>query len=218
MLIPVMMSSPSTLKKNFRGVDIAAERGDRRLFEGIHFDLEPGQLLQVAGRNGCGKTTLLRILCGLSRPRQGEVYWGDEPIRSIDGGIGVCLGYLGHQNALKEDLSCEENLLFAGRLGGFTTDPEAAREMLERLGLGGYEDVPTRFLSQGQKRRVALSRLLLNRLPLWILDEPYAALDTQVIEVLKQSIEAHLDAGGMIIITTHQTVEIAGDCHYLRLA
>jgi heme exporter protein A len=203
--------------RDLRVMDLAAERGERRLFEHLDFTLSPGQLLQVSGRNGSGKTSLLRILSGLSRPAEGEVYWGQERIQSVDGGTGSCLGYLGHYNALKEDLSAEENLLIAGRLAGRRPDRASVLAMLEQLGLAGYEDLPTRFLSQGQKRRVALARLLLQRQPLWILDEPYAALDVQVIEVLRGAIEAHLAARGMIIVTTHQAVPIAGDCHNLHL-
>lgn len=203
--------------RDLRVIDLAAERGERRLFEHLDFTLSPGQLLQVSGRNGSGKTSLLRILSGLSRPVEGDVYWGQERIQSVDGGTGSCLGYLGHHNALKEDLSAEENLLIAGRLGGGRPQRGEVVALLERLGLGGYEELPTRFLSQGQKRRVALARLLQQQRPLWILDEPYAALDVQVIEVLRAAIEGHLAVRGMIIVTTHQPVPIDGDCHNLHL-
>lgn len=203
--------------REFKAVDLAAERGERRLFRHLDFTLAPGHLLQVSGRNGCGKTSLLRILSGLSRPAEGQVLWGDEAIQSVDGGTGSCIGYLGHQNALKDDLSAEENILIAGRLGGGSPRRETVLSMLARLGLAGYEDLPTRFLSQGQKRRVALARLLLQPRPILILDEPYAALDVHVIEVLRGEIEAHLGRGGMIIITTHQAVEIDGQCHVLHL-
>jgi heme exporter protein A len=213
----VTVESPAIADRDFRAVDLAAERGERRLFQHLSFTLSPGQLLQVSGRNGSGKTSLLRILSGLSRPAHGEVYWGEERIQSVDGGTGSCLGYLGHHNALKDDLTAEENVTIAGRLAGARTDRSAALDMLGRLGLAGYEDLPTRYLSQGQKRRVALARLLLQRRPLWILDEPYAALDVQVIEVLRASIEAHLAERGMIVITTHQAVDIDGDCHKLHL-
>ena len=204
-------------QRHFRAVNLAAERGDRTLFEQLSFELAPGQLLQVTGRNGTGKTTLLRILSGLSRPRDGQVFWGSEPIQSVDGGTGLCLAYLGHANAQKDDLTALENLTLIGQLAGSATTPTAALEILERIGLAGFDDIPIRFLSQGQKRRVALARLLLQQRPLWILDEPYAALDVQVIDVLKHTIEQHLAQGGMIIITTHQTVAIDGDCHTLHL-
>jgi len=198
-------------------VNLAAERGDRRLFEHLSFTLSPGQLLQVSGRNGSGKTSLLRILSGLSRPTEGGVFWGEEPIQSVDGGTGSCLGYLGHQNALKDDMTGEENVTLSIRLGGGAARRADTLSTLDSLGLAGYEDLPVRFLSQGQKRRVALARLLLQQRPVWILDEPYAALDVQVIEVLRAAIEAHLGARGMIVITTHQAVDIDGDCHTLHL-
>jgi heme exporter protein A len=198
-------------------VNLAAERGDRRLFEHLSFTLSPGQLLQVSGRNGSGKTSLLRILSGLSRPAEGCVFWGEEPIQSVDGGTGSCLGYLGHQNALKDDLTGEENVTLSTRLAGGQGCRADTLSTLDSLGLAGYEDLPVRFLSQGQKRRVALARLLLQQRSVWILDEPYAALDVQVIDVLRASIEAHLGARGMIVITTHQAVDIDGDCHTLHL-
>ncbi len=213
----VTVESFGLADRTLRAVDLAAERGERRLFEHLHFTLSPGHLLQVSGRNGSGKTSLLRIISGLSRATHGEVFWGEERIRAVDGGTGSCLGYLGHHNALKEDLTAQENILFAVRLGGGTPNADSAISMLERLGLAGYEDLPARFLSQGQKRRVALARLLLQRRPIWILDEPYAALDVQVIDVLRHSIETHLAERGMIVITTHQAVDIDGDCHNLHL-
>jgi len=213
----VTAESPAIADRDFRGVNLAAERGDRRLFQHLHFTLSPGQLLQVSGRNGSGKTSLLRILSGLSRPAAGQVYWGEEPIQSVDGGTGSCLGYLGHHNALKEDLTAEENILFAGGLGGLRPDRDTVHSMLARMGLAGYEDLPVRYLSQGQKRRVALTRLFLQPRALLVLDEPYAALDVQVIDVLRSAIEAHLARKGMIVITTHQAVDIDGDCHSLHL-
>lgn len=203
--------------REFRARGLAAERGERVLFSGLDLDLRPGQLLQVAGPNGSGKTTLLRILAGLSRPLEGTLLWGDQPLNRLEEGPGSCLAYLGHQNALKEDLTALENLTYAGRLDGSAEGPDKAGEMLDRLGLGGYEGVPARFLSQGQKRRVALARLLLQKRPLWILDEPYAALDVHIIEVLRTTIQEHIGGDGMLIITTHQVVDIDGDCQTLDL-
>ncbi|HDP90207.1 MAG TPA: cytochrome c biogenesis heme-transporting ATPase CcmA [Thioalkalivibrio sp.] len=200
-----------------RAVDLAAERGDRRLFQHLGFTLAPGQLLQVQGANGSGKTSLLRILCGLSRPARGAVYWGEEPLARVEGGIGSCLSYLGHRDALKDELSVRENVLFAARLGGMIAGREAADAVLARLGLTGYEDLPAGILSQGQKRRVALARLLLEARPLWVLDEPLAALDAQASAILREALAAQLAGGGMVILTTHQAVDVPGDCTCLRL-
>ncbi|WP_019625831.1 cytochrome c biogenesis heme-transporting ATPase CcmA [Thioalkalivibrio sp. ALJT] len=204
--------------REFRARGLAVERGVRLLFSALDLTLNPGQLLQVAGPNGSGKTTLLRMLAGLSRPLEGTIFWDGQPLERLEEGPGTCLAYLGHQNALKDDLTTLENLTYAGRLDGSAGSPDQALVMLDRLGLGGYEEVPARYLSQGQKRRVALARLLLQKRPLWILDEPYAALDVHVIEVLRTTFQDHIDRGGMLIITTHQIVDIDGDCQTLELA
>ncbi|MCG5493672.1 cytochrome c biogenesis heme-transporting ATPase CcmA [Ectothiorhodospira variabilis] len=196
---------------------LALERGERLLFNGLTFSLEAGELLQVAGRNGAGKTSLLRVLCGLTRPMEGEMTWNGVPVRRLDDGPGGHLAYLGHHNALKDELSAEENIQSQCRLHGCPQAPEVVFSMLEELGLGGHADLPVKLLSQGQKRRVALARLLLLRRPLWILDEPFAALDVQVIEVLRQALEAHLAARGMIILTTHQAVPVRGTQRTLTL-
>ncbi|EHQ52934.1 heme exporter protein CcmA [Ectothiorhodospira sp. PHS-1] len=196
---------------------LVVERGERLLIRDLGFALAGGELLQVAGRNGAGKTSLLRILCGLSRPLEGRVCWDGVPVQHQEEGPTAHLAYLGHANALKDELSGEENLRIQSALQGRGVGRDEAWEVLGRMGLGGHEDLPVKFLSQGQKRRVALARLLLVRRPLWILDEPFAALDVQVIEVLRSALEAHLAANGMIILTTHQAVPIEGRQRTLTL-
>ncbi|MDR3054953.1 MAG: cytochrome c biogenesis heme-transporting ATPase CcmA [Zoogloeaceae bacterium] len=183
-------------------------RGERRLFHGVGFGLDAGELLYLQGKNGAGKTTLLRMLCGLTPPAAGEILWRGENIRNLGGEFHAELCYLGHQNAIKEDLTPLENLRASARLAGETLDEDAALDALERVGLAGREDLACRYLSQGQKRRVALSRLVHERRALWILDEPFVALDTQAVSWLADIIGGHLQRGGLAALTTHQPVEI----------
>jgi heme exporter protein A len=188
---------------------IACVRGDRPLFGGIGFMLEPGAALHVAGANGSGKTSLLRILCGLSAPANGEILWRGENIRELREEYCRELVYLGHAPAVKDDLTPVENLVASAVLGGASVEEADAREALERIGLAGREDLPTKVLSQGQRRRVALARLMLAaRSPLWILDEPFTALDRSAVEQLRETVEGHLQRGGMTVFTTHLEVAI----------
>lgn len=188
---------------------LACERGGRLLFKSLEFALAPGTLLRVAGPNGAGKTSLLRILCGLARPAAGRVLWSGENAHALGEDYTGRLLYLGHLSAIKEDLTPRENLRFALRLSGLEPPAEALDRALARLGLAGREDVPARYLSQGQKRRAALARLALAQpLPLWILDEPLAALDVHAIDTVIALVNAQLDAGGIIVLTTHQEIAL----------
>jgi heme exporter protein A len=202
-----------------RALHLECLRGDRRLFQDVGFTLAAGELLFLEGKNGAGKTTLLRMLCGLTPPNAGEIRWRGEDIRRLGGDFHVQLCYLGHQNAIKEDLTPLENLCASVRLAGEPQDEDAARAALEQVGLAGREDLACRYLSQGQKRRAALARLARERRPLWILDEPFAALDTQAVRWLSGVIGAHLERGGLAIMTTHQAAEIptAAPARHLRL-
>jgi heme exporter protein A len=189
---------------------LACERGGRLLFKSLEFALSPGTLLRVAGPNGAGKTSLLRILCGIAHPAAGRVLWSGEDAHALGEEYTRRLLYLGHLSAIKEDLSPRENLRFALRLAGLETPPAALAAALAQLGLAGREDVPARYLSQGQKRRAALARLALAQtLPLWILDEPLAALDVDAIDTVIALVSAQLDAGGIVVLTTHQDVAFA---------
>lgn len=187
---------------------LACVRGDRPLFRGLNFSLEAGSALHLAGANGSGKTSLLRLLCGLSAPAEGEVRWNGESIRSLREEFYRRLIYIGHAPAVKDDLTALENLVTSATLAGLAVAEEEARRALHGIGLAGREDLPTKVLSQGQRRRVALARLLLaTRVPLWVLDEPFTALDKRAVASLCQTIEAHVQDGGMVIYTTHQEVE-----------
>lgn len=186
---------------------LACVRGERLLFRDLSFRVDAGSILWVSGGNGCGKTSLLRLLCGLARPEAGKVCWNGQDIRAEREEYLRDLVYLGHLNALKDDLSPEENLAFG--LGYPVRDP-TLRAALGVRGLCACLGLATRVLSQGQKRRVALARLALSSArKLWILDEPFAALDTAAVTELAGAIAAHARAGGMIVLTSHQDVPFA---------
>ena len=193
-------------------------RGDRRLFTGLSFELAAGELLHLHGHNGSGKTTLLRTICGLITPTDGEVRWRDENVRKLRDEFARDLIYIGHKNAIKADLTGTENLRIACQLDGIPVSVKQAWVALEKMGLRGHEDLPVRVLSQGQKKRVALARLLLNKAPLWILDEPFTALDKAAVAFLQTVIQDHVAAGGLVMLTTHQEVALTqGEVKSLRL-
>ncbi|MFN2644388.1 MAG: cytochrome c biogenesis heme-transporting ATPase CcmA [Burkholderiales bacterium] len=181
---------------------LACERGGRRLFAGLAFTLARGASLRVAGPNGSGKTSLLRILCGLAAPSEGEVRWHGAPIRRLAEEYSRELVYIGHASALKDELTPRENLEIVCRLAG----APARGEALDRaLGALAVPDLPTRKLSQGQRRRAALARLVAcEALPLWLLDEPFAALDASAARQVEELMAQHLRSGGCLVYTTHQ--------------
>ncbi len=185
-------------------------RGDLELFAGLSFDVQPGDALWVSGANGSGKTSLLRMLCGLSTPVEGEVRWCGRNIRSLRDEFCSKLVYIGHANGVKDDLLAWENLVVSATLAGKPVSEEDAHDALQQLGLGRAADLPTRALSQGQRKRVALARLSLAKdMPLWILDEPFTALDKDAVAALCGTIGRHLDGGGMVIYTTHQEIDLS---------
>lgn len=190
--------------------DLACARGDRLLFKGMNFSLRTGELLLVQGGNGQGKTSLLRLLTGLARPEEGEVRWRGEPIHKQREAYHAEMVYLGHANGVKDDLNPVENLRFADGLQGRAFDPERAIATLENLGLSRCLDLPCRVLSFGQRRRVALSALLLAGATLWILDEPLTGLDVHAVAMMEGLIRDHLTSGGMVVATTHQALNLEG--------
>jgi heme exporter protein A len=199
-------------------IDLECVRGTRRLFSGVSFALAPGECLLVQGPNGSGKTSLLRILAGLARPEKGEVRWNGEPIAQIADDYRDALAWCGHANALKEDLTPSENLLAAAALGGRALGREQARSALDSLGVGHLDALPVRALSQGQKRRVALARLPLAERRLWVLDEPVTSLDARAADTLSGLVDAHLERGGLAVLTSHQPLALRSPSRVLAFS
>ena len=190
---------------------LSCVRGDRTLFSDLSFGIGGGELLHLKGHNGSGKTTLLRALAGLLLPESGEIRWQGRNIRSLREEYSRHLLYLGHLNGIKGDLTAIENLRISSVLGGFDLSDQRAWQVLAEIGLRGHEDLPTKHLSQGQKRRVALARLLVNEAALWILDEPFTALDVDAVQLLQDVIHTHVQNGGAAVVTTHQEVAMIGE-------
>lgn len=192
-------------------------RGDRLLFSDVNFSLLPGTLLQVSGPNGSGKTSLLRIICGLLEPASGEVRWQGENIRSLNEEYSRAISYLGHRNGIKEELTPLENLRISSGLAGAPVT-ENACDALEQVDLKNQKDLPARFLSEGQKRRSALARLITGNASLWILDEVLASLDAAAMVLVRSLIEGHLRKGGIAVVATHQELNLtAGSFQRLEL-
>ena len=197
---------------------IECVRGSRRLFRDLSFRLEAHQALRVRGENGSGKTSLLRIVAGLSPAESGNVTWNHGNIRALGEDYLRDLLFLGHSNGLKDDLSPVENLRYALALAGIGADVPVLRAALAEQGLAAVADLPVKLLSQGQKRRVALTRLPFSAQKLlWILDEPFIALDAASVERLAKTITKQLQRGGMVMFTTHQEIELPGTARTLDL-
>jgi heme exporter protein A len=190
--------------------DLSCTRGEHQLFAGLNFKLAAGELLQVQGENGSGKTTLLRTLCGFIQPHAGEIRWQGKPLHQLEEEYFSNVVYLGHANAIKDELNALENLRISSALSGCAVSDNVAIAALRRMGLRGRETFPVKILSQGQRRRVALARLLVNKAPLWVLDEPLTALDVGAVALMQDLIGEHLASQGMVIFTTHQALEVAG--------
>jgi heme exporter protein A len=189
---------------------LACERGERLLFKNVGFELGRGEVLWVRGGNGHGKTSLLRILCGLSVPAAGWVNWRNLPIRAAHEQYGREMAYVGHANGIKDDLTPMENLRIAAALDGRVLDGAAAMAALDQVGLSRCVDLPARVLSFGQRRRVALASLMTAGALLWILDEPLTGLDVDGVVMVERMIRDHVVAGGMAVMTTHQPLALDG--------
>ena len=190
--------------------DLACERGGKTLFEGLNLSVSPGQSLHLQGDNGSGKTSLLRMVCGLAPTASGEVRWGGQAIAEVRHAFSRDLLYLGHNLGLKDELSALENLQIASVLAGHVVSHPQALQALQSQGLEARAHLPLRVLSQGQKRRVALARLQLSKARLWVLDEPFVALDTLAVHALQQVLRNHLQQDGLLLFTSHQAVDLGG--------
>jgi heme exporter protein A len=193
-------------------------RGDRRLFSGLNLSVSPGTYIQLTGPNGSGKTSLLRILCGLLAPAEGEIKWNGANIRSLGEEYVADVTYLGHRHGVKEELSALENLRVTNAVNGVEISKERALDVLKEMGLGGRESLSARLLSEGQRRRVGLARLLVCNTKLWLLDEVLTSLDKRAVALVRSLIENHLAGGGIAIVATHQEFELsAGHTQRLEL-
>lgn len=190
--------------------DLAGRRGDRLLFSGLSAAVGNGEALRLHGPNGCGKTTALRIVCGLLRPEAGRVRWRGRAVSEPSGGPGWRreLAFVGHREALKETLTPLENLAFARALRGGRA-PRRPEEALERVGLARERGTLARDLSAGQRRRAALARLLLDDSVLWVLDEPAAALDREGAALVESMCSEHAAAGGALVFTSHRPLSLS---------
>lgn len=188
-------------------INLTCARGDRPLFQGLSFTLAPGEMVHVQGANGSGKTTLLRTACGLSQPAEGEVRWDGISIHQLADEYRDKLCYVGHANGVQGDLSAAENLRFGTCVGGSGSHAQIAAA-LEQVGLTRVARLPAKLLSQGQKRRLALARLFVLARPLWVLDEPFTALDVRFCAFMNDRLAAHLAEGGLVFITSHQELPL----------
>ena len=207
--------------------NISCVRGHKPLFAPVSFSLKPAQALHLEGDNGIGKTSLLRIICGLSPTDAGEVLWNGLALnRQHPEGMEAfraALCYMGHNLSLKDELTAVENLMFDAQVAGRSLSYDRALDALQKMGLNNRAHLPLRVLSQGQKRRTALARLSVTDAKLWVLDEPFVALDTQSLDNLRELLANHVQQGGMLLYTSHQSVELSQsnghviDVHPIRL-
>lgn len=189
--------------------DLEYLRGERLLFTGLSFSLQPFEIIQVEGANGSGKTSLLRLVAGLGLATEGQICWQGENIRDCREHYHQSLIYLGHGLGIKDALTPLENLMHAMAISGASLPGIGPEQALENVGLKDFAGLPASQLSAGQNQRIALARLLLHPGKLWILDEPYTALDRQGVRMLNDMLGSHLASGGMVLLTSHQAVEIS---------
>jgi len=189
-------------------INLTCVRCTRRLFKDLNFTVERGELIELRGPNGSGKTSLLRILCGIATAAAGDVLWDGKNIRSLGEEYNASVAYLGHQNAVKDELSAMENLRISSGVAGHALNRGEAQEVLTRVGLTQQQNLPARVLSAGQRRRLALTRLLTASATLWILDEVLTSLDQTAMDLSRDFMTEHLKNGGAAIVATHQDLNL----------
>lgn len=203
------MNPLSVLSPLISAKSLTCIREERMLFENLDLNICAGDIVQIEGANGSGKTSLLRILAGLSLPFEGDVYFQDKPIAQIREQFHQNLLFLGHLAGVKGEMSAQENLEFNLALHGL--DSSSAEETLSEVNLLGFEDALASHLSAGQHRRIALAKLWQSRSPIWILDEPFTAIDKLGVKKLEQLFLEHANNGGCVILTTHQDLSFDDD-------
>lgn len=206
----IKSSFPVTSAPALEARALTCIRGDRELFSDLNLQVFAGQCLHIRGENGVGKTSLLRLLTGLTSPESGEVLWSGHSIKKEESEYHSKLLFLGHRDALKEDLSAIENLRLYAAIDGVDLSEQDAFSSLWRFGLKGREDLPVNCLSAGQKKRVLMARMLTRRAQVWILDEPFNALDIHAVQELQELIAEHLQGNGLVVLTSHQPLLISG--------
>lgn len=199
-----MNSCPISKDSLLKAQAISHGRGERLLFKNLSLEVNSGEILYIQGANGTGKTTLLKVLSGILMPQEGNVYWGSVPLKACWPSYACQRLFIGHQDGLKTNLSVFENLEYATRLAYNEAAPQLINAALQQMGLFKFSALPVTALSAGQRRRLAMARLLTIKAQLWILDEPFTSLDQMGVQQLQQLFKQHITQDGMIILTSHQ--------------
>ncbi len=206
MLGPMDQDSEAVKQSGLMARGISLWRGDRCLFQNLDFEVSAGEVLHLVGPNGVGKTSLMRVVAGLTLPEDGHVYWNGEKTRRSRDLFASDMIFAGHREGLKDELTAKENLDFWLALRGVVYQPV----MLDQVGMGHAKDIPVGRLSAGQRRRVVMARVMASGAKLWLLDEPFSNLDTDGVVLLKNSLINHVNQGGLVLITSHSELELSG--------